>query len=70
MDDFNIYDYAMDLFRKREEYHVEEAHSSKSHTITQCHLSEASAYNSAWWMLYYAKSGNWEALEQFDYFKN
>ena len=70
MDDFSIYDYAMDLFRKREEYHTEEAHNTNSHVVTQCHLSEASAYNSAWWILHYAMQENWEALEQFDYFKN
>lgn len=64
---FTTYDYAMQIFRKREEHYAKEAHDSKSHTVTQCNLSEASAYNSAWWILYYAKSGNWEALEQFDY---
>ena len=66
--DFDIYDYAMRLFRSREEHFNNEAHNNKSHTVTQCALSEASAYNSAWWILYYAKRGNWEALEQFDYY--
>ena len=67
MEEFDIYDYAMKIFRSRENYHAKEAHNSKSHTVTQCNLSEAGAYNTAWWILYYAKLGNWEALEQFDY---
>lgn len=63
----NIYDYALELLNKRENYHSAEAHKSESHTVAQCHLSEASAYNSAWWILYHAKNGNWESLQQFDY---
>ena len=67
---YNIYTYAAEILKKREEYHAEEAHNANAHVVTQCHLSEASAYNSAWWILHYAMQENWEALEQFDYFKN
>ena len=67
---YNIYNYAAEILKKREEYYDEESHKAISHTTKQCALSEASAYNSAWWILQYAMQENWEALEQFDYFKN
>ena len=67
---YNIYTYAAEILKKREEYYSEESNKAVSHTVKQCALSEASVYNSAWWILHYAMQENWEALEQFDYFKN
>lgn len=64
----NIYTYAAEILKKREEHYGEEANKLISHTAKQCALSEASAYNSAWWILHYAMTENWEALEQFDYY--
>ena len=67
---YNIYTRALDMLKKREEYHGEQAHKKDiSHSVAMQHLSEASAYNSAWWILNYAIHEDWEALDQFDYFK-
>lgn len=67
---YNIYTYAAEILKKRKEHYDEESRNAISHTVKQCALSEASAYDSAWWILYYAMHENWDALEQFDYFKN
>ena len=64
----NIYTYALRLFKAREEYYTKQAEQATSHTVKQAALSEASAYHSAWWILYYAIHENWECLEQYDYF--
>lgn len=67
---YNIYTRALDMLKEREEYHGAQAHKENiSHNMTMQHLSEASAYNSAWWILYYAIHEDWEALDQFDYFR-
>lgn len=66
---YNIYTRALRMLKDREEYHGEQAsYDDKSHTVRMCELSEASAYNSAWWILYYAIHEDWEALDQFDYY--
>ena len=65
---YNIYTKALEMLKQREVYHGNRAHNAKSYTVTQCELSEASAYNSTWWILYYAIHEDWEALDQFDYF--
>ena len=65
----NIYTYTLRLFKERKEYFTKKAEKAISHTVKQCALSEASAYNSAYWMLYYAIHENWACVEQFDYFK-
>lgn len=66
---YDIYSYALEILKKRENYHGKMAHQTDSHTVEQMHLSEAAAYNSAWWILFYATHENWEALEQYDYYK-
>lgn len=66
---YNIYTKALDILKKRELYYGEQAHKTTNHVVTQMALSEASAYNSAWWILYYAIHENWECLDQFDYFE-
>ena len=66
---YDIYHKALDILKTREEFWGREAHKATSHVVTQCHLSTAGAYNSAWWILYYAIHENWEALDQFDYEK-
>ena len=65
---YNIFTKAQEILKNREKYFSEEAHSTQSHIVKQCALSEAGAYNSAWWILQYAIEENWEALEQFDYY--
>ena len=66
---YNIYTKALRMLKDREEYHGQQAHRDGiSHVVTQCELSEASAYNSAYWILYYAIHEDWEALDQYDYF--
>ena len=57
------------MLKDREEYHGQQAHREGiSHTVATNHISEASAYNSAWWILYYAIHEDWESLEQYDYY--
>ena len=64
---YNIYTRALEILKKRENYCGEQANKAESHVVKQCNLSEASAYSSAWWILYYAIHENWECLDQFDY---
>lgn len=67
---YNIYTYALEILKKREEFWGEEAHKDgQSYAVTCACLDKAGAYNSAWWMLYYAIHEDWDALEQFDYEK-
>lgn len=66
---YNAYTKALDMLKARENYWGEQAHKATSHVVQQCNLSEASAYNSAWWILYYAIHEDWEALDQFDYYE-
>ena len=65
---YNIYTKALEMLKQREVYHGKRADGIENHTVKQCELSEANAYNSAWWILYYAIHEDWEALNQFDYF--
>lgn len=66
---YNAYTKALDMLKKREEYHGNHAQEVDSYTVKQCELSTAGAYNSAWWILYYAIHEDWEALDQFDYYE-
>ena len=70
MAEYNAYTKALDMIKAREKYYGKHAHDNKSHVVTQEMLSMASAYHSAWWILYYAMHENWEALDQFDYYEN
>jgi len=68
---YNIYTKALDILKNREEYWGEEAHKEGLSYNAQCScLDRAGAYNSAWWILYYAIHEDWDALEQFDYSNN
>jgi len=58
---------ALDIFKKRENYYGEHAYDTDSHVVQCGHLERACAYNTAWWILYYAANGDEEALNQFDY---
>ena len=60
---------ALEILKDRELYHGAEAHKATSHVVKQFELSTASAYYSAYWILYYAATENWECLKQFDYYK-
>ena len=66
---YNIFTKAQQMLKDRENYHSEYAHDAQSHVVKQCALSEAAAYNSAWWILQYALEENWEALDQMDYYR-
>lgn len=66
---YNAYTKALQMLKDREEYYSEQAEKLESHTAKQCALSEANAYHSAWWILYYAIHEDWECLDQFDYFR-
>ena len=63
---YNIYTKALQMLKDREEYHGNKAEEFDSYVAKQCALSTAGAYNSAWWILYYAIHENWECLDQFD----
>ena len=64
---YDIYTKALDMLKKRELYHGAEAEKATSYAVKCAHLDKAGAYNSAWWILYYAIHENWECLDQFDY---
>ena len=67
----NIYTYALEILKNRENYWGEEAHKDgHSYSVTCACLDRAGAYNSAWWILWYAIHEQWDALEQFDYTNN
>lgn len=66
---YNIYTKALEILKDREKYYGEIGHTADTHILRQLALSEAATYNSAWWILKYATEENWEALDQFDYFK-
>lgn len=68
MAEYNAYTKALDILKKRENYHGKHAHEVDSYTVTQSELSMASAYNSAWWILWYAMHDDWDALDQYDYY--
>ena len=67
---YNAYTKALDILKARENYHGEHAHEVGSYTVMQSELSMASAYNSAWWILYYAIHEDWDSLDQFDYYES
>lgn len=66
---YNAYTKALQMLKDREEYYGNKAHESDSYVVKQCALSEASAYNSAWWILHYAMHEDWDCLDQYDYFR-
>ena len=63
----NILDYALKILKERATHYTECADKATSHTVKQMALSEASAYDSAWWVLHYAIHEQWDCLKQFDY---
>ena len=65
---YNAYTKALNMLKKRENYWGKMAHATENYTNKQCNLSMASAYNSAWWILYYAMHEDWDSLDQFDYY--
>lgn len=66
MAEYNAYTKALDILKKRENYWGMMADATEDYTDRISNLSMASAYSSAWWVLYYAIHENWEALDQFD----
>ena len=44
------------------------AEATDNYTSKMSDLSMASAYSSAWWILYYAMHEDWDSLDQFDYY--
>lgn len=59
---------ALEILKKRENYYGDKAHEDGASYVVQCgNLERACAYNSAWWIVYYALHGDEEALNQFDY---
>lgn len=58
---------ALNILKKRENYYGEHSRDSESYAVQCSNLDRACAYNTAWWILYYAINGNEEALNQFDY---
>lgn len=65
---YNAYTKALQMLKERENYHGNHAHDGNSYVVTQCELSMASAYNSAYWILYAAIHDDWEMLDQYDYY--
>lgn len=66
MAEYNAYTKALDILKKRENHWNMMADTTDNDTAKMSDLSMASAYSSAWWILYYAMHENWEALDQFD----
>ena len=66
---YDIYTKALQMLKDRENHHGKQAHRKNiSHVVIQSELSAAGAYNSAWWILYYAIHEDWDSLDQFDYY--
>jgi len=65
---YNAYTKALKMLKDRENYYGKTAETAKSYVVQQEMLSMASAYHSAWWILYYAIHDDWECLDQFDYY--
>lgn len=60
---------AMEILKSREDYYGEQAsYDDKSYEVRADALARAAAYNSAWWIVYYALHGDEDALNQFDYY--
>ena len=64
---YDIYSKAMEILENRSYAWGETAHNTKDYAKKMCALSYASAYDTAWWILWYAKHEKWDELEQFDY---
>lgn len=64
---YDIYTRALDILKNRENAWGNKAHETDNLTKKQEYLSMASAYCSAWWILWYANHENWDCLDQFDY---
>ena len=69
MAEYNAYTKALDILKKRENHWGMMAGATDNYTTKMSNLSMASAYNSAWWILYYAMHEDWESLDQFDYYE-
>lgn len=67
---YNIFTKALEILRSRTDYYDKEAEKADYYTYKEKLASTANAYQSAWWILYYAINENWEALEQFDCYKD
>ena len=64
----NIFEYALKILKDRENAHGEAADKTESYVTKQCALSTAATYHNAWWIVWYAAHGDWEALQQYDYY--
>ena len=67
---YNAYTKALNILKSRENHYGMMIDDTKSYTDNQCNLSMASAYHSAWWILYCAMHEDWDRLDQLDYYNN
>ena len=66
---YNAYTKALNILENRFQYWNEQAsYDDKTRDEKIICLARSSAYNSAWWILYYAIHEDWDCLDQFDYF--
>lgn len=63
---YNIFTKALDILDNLERESGFKAHNATSHTVKQSALSEAAAYNKAWWILHYAIHEDWDMLDKYD----
>ena len=65
---YNAYTKALNILKNRTQYWDNQAsYDDKTEDEKAVCLARSSAYNSAWWILYYAIHEDWECLDQFDY---
>ena len=62
----NIFDYALKILKQRADYYEKHAKEVNFESERLAALAESSAYSSAWWILWYAISEQWDCLRQFD----
>lgn len=67
---YNAYTKALSILKNRIQYWDDQAsYDDKTDDEKAICLACSGAYNSAWWILYYAIHENWECLDQFDYYE-
>lgn len=67
---YNAYTKALNILKNRTQYWDNQAsYDDKTEDEKAVCLARSSAYNSAWWILYYAIHEDWECLDQFDYYE-
>lgn len=64
----DIYEELARMFKERSDYYEKAANESESYAVKCDTLARSAAYYSAWTMLNYARQGNWECLNEFDYY--